>query len=647
MTRAAVVTLVGLATAVVLAALLMLPAVSTDVESALGHPVDRLVNLGRDDAHSGGIGPTAVARGQKRPSTEATVPSGSSALDCPAVVSSDLVTLQKRNVVGVFLDAVERRHGKLQRRLVADLASYRPKSFDIRDSTVGVFAENRPPRSDHLAGGSHSASEARFAREGLAGVLTTADVPALQARRGSSTVLGEFIRQHVGGFQDVLANPVGLTAFGAHELAIAIEEGITVAEFEQLLDESGADINAGSTGGGNLVRTAAINGRPDILRALINRGAVLRNDEVVASRTSSVLDDMAGLLRTLPPPDQASFAAVAAQLVAAGERPFLPSTAAAFERSGPGVQTMTLHPRAAELVTSAAVGADAAGLALLLAEWDERIDDAKQAEDHCARQPLEPNWAEDATRSLAAKLGHEPRVEQPSAAARALLESTTKQIRADPRWPELWAALAEVFRHPDASNWHAAMALTGQWPEVDLHGILLDLALGSGASLEVIRELAERCGGLPTDAIMKLVRRPWPGGAAVAEALLWEFEMDVHVVDDQGRDALRNLAEGFFANAAFQKPNPPALAMAAFLGEYSMAEGTSAAGLDALDYVLHEALAQPNRATAAGRFARVLIDHGASVARSHRELMALIAESSPVAATRIVEAVPELAPQPA
>ena len=460
-------------------------------------------------------------------------------------------------------------------------------------------------------------------------------------------MLGEFIRQHVGGFQDVLDNPAGLTAFGAHELAIAIEEGITLNEFERLLDEGGADLNASSTRGGNMVRTAAINGRPDVLRALVSRGAAVVGDEVVASHASSVLDDMAGLLPTLSSPEQDAFAAVAAQLVAAGERPFLPSTVAAFERMVPSVPTLALHPLAADLVTSAAVGTDAAALAALIAEWDERIDVAEQAEGQCASEPFEPKWAEDATPSLAEKLSHEAKTEQPSAAARALLDSVAKQIQKDPRWPALSAALADVFKRPDASNWDAAIALARQWPEVDLHGILLDLALGSGAPLDVIRELAEWRGGLPADAIIKLVRRPWPGGAAVAEALLWEFGMDVRMVDDEGRGALRNLADGFFATSAFREPNPPALEMVAFLGEHAMAEGPSTAGLDALDRVLYEALARPTRATAAGRFARALIDRGAPVARSHRELMALIAESTPGAAAAIVEAVPELAPQPA
>ena len=471
----------------------------------------------------------------------------------------------------------------------------------------------------------------------MGGVFAAAggDFSTLQARRGATTVLGGFIRRGIDHVHDAM-DAIVPAAFGAHELAITIEEGVALDHFKTLLDGSEMDI------GYNLARTAAINARPDILRVILDRGV----DPTAPA--SSVLDDIALLL---PSPHQAAFSDVVAQLLGAGDRPFMPSTLAALRRWLPDAAATTLHPRAVHLLASPAIQESSTVLASLVGAWDERIDAARRVENRCAGFVAEASSASDRTGwSLAAKQHYEDELERRTnarlTANQELLDSALAQLQS-PEDAGL-AEFAETMENMQAlcveGRWREAIALASDWPEAQPHASLLDLALWKGAPLDVIVLLIERNGGLPQDAIMQLTRDPWPGAAGVAEELARRFGLNVAFVDGRGRNAFSNLSERFFSIPLLGGANTAAMEMAEFLADHSVSTAPSPRGLDTLDRVLLQVLDAPFTVRAATSFARFLLDIGAPVERSHRELMIMFADLDPEGYRRLVDAVPELSP---
>ena len=582
-------------------------------------------------------GPTGLEAGLRQP-------------ECaPDQPSARMLASLKRAAVEEFVGALTARYGTLELRLLVDRSGYRQQLEPVgrRDGVVGVYAKNRPPRSGGQPNEeARKALERQFGTDGLRGVFAALgedDLSTLHARHGTTTVLGEFVRRGVDQIEGALdATPA--TAFRAHELAVAIEEGIAPDVFESLLRGGAADLAAASGEAlGDLARSAAINARPVILGLLLGRGA----DPTQAAH--SVLDDIALLL---PSAAQAAFARVVGQLLAAGDRPFLPSTLVALGDLLPDGPPVELHPLAAEISASTALEESGHALASLVRGWDDRIDMARQAETQCPSVLPEGSAVSGAHRSLAAKQRYEDEMERRTnaklAEGRPLLDAAIETLRTprDPHMSDFVDAMETMYEFAQDGRWREAVQLAADWQQPKLAEGLLAHALWWGAPLDVIIELAELSDGLPEDAILQLTRDPWPGGALVAEELVRQFGLQVAYVDDRGRNAFSNIAERFFNIPLLGEANATALEMATFLAEHAVPTNPSPYGLDTLDRVLLKVLDAPITVGAAISFARFLIDIGAPVQRSHTELMDMLAQSRPDEHRRLADAVPELSRTP-
>ena len=107
-------------------------------------------------------------------------------------------------------------------------------------------------------------------------------------------------------------------------------------------------------------------------------------------------------------------------------------------------------------------------------------------------------------------------------------------------------------------------------------------------------------------------------------------------MDAQGRNAFHVLAEADLDKEGTWR-------FAEHLASRSVSIKPTAFGLDPLDTTLTELLELPQWRTANIRFARFLIDDGAPVERSHRQLAAMISTADASTYRRLVSVVPELA----
>ena len=581
------------------------------------------------NAGSGGVDPTR---------------SSEDAVDCARLLatagSSQLLLRQREIRVHRFLDEVEAQHDRRHRCLVADRDVRVQEVTRMgcqRYSSSSAQALNRPrPRNYRIDEDTRDRLLATYEARGLRGTFSyAANKPSvLQAEWGGTSLLGHFIRRDPPQLWEML-HEVPAQAFGAHELAVAIEVGISALDFEMLLNDSGVASDPTDAGIDELARTAAVSARPDILRLLLGRGAN------VARAESSVLDDIA----LLPPSAQnAALQDVVAQLVAAGDRPQRPSTLATFERRLPDLAVPPLHPVAARLLESPAVVELAAELEALWDELTVQVDAALDVERRCVVAGAVPPASDRAQLGFAARERYEDGLVDDEAVEKEWqrLMDIFEEMKTEPNMREMTQAFDEMSAHADAGRWADAMAVASAWPDVDFAGFLLRDALSSGAPLQTIMDLVDLAGGLPDNAILELTRNPWPGGAAVAEALLQNYGMNVNSVGIEGRNAFGNVANRFFVMSVRGELNEPALELAKFLTAHSVPMHGTPYGLDALDRVLHKVASASFTVPAATVFARYLIDAGARVERSHLELMAAIRGSDPVVYERLVDAVPEL-----
>ena len=504
-------------------------------------------------------------------------------------------------------------------------------------SITSAHALNRPrPRNYRIDEDMSDRLLATYEARGLRGAFSyAANKPTvLQARWGGTSLLGHFIRRDPSQLRQTL-HEVPAEAFGAHELAVAIKVGISALDFETLLGNSSVASDPTDAGIDELARTAAVSARPDILRLLIGRGAN------VARAESSVLDDIALLL---PSAQDGALQDVVSQLAAAGDRPQRPSTLATFERWLPALAVPPLHPVATRLLESPAVAELAVELEALWNELTMQVDAALDVERRCVVAGAMPPASDRAELGFAAKERYEDGLFDDAAAEKEWRRfmDIFEEMKTDPNVREMAQAFEEISAHASAGRWADAMAVASAWPDVDFAGFLLRDALSGGAPLPTIMDLVDLAGGLPDDAILELTRNPWPGGAAVAEALLLNYGMNVNFVGMEGRNAFGNVANRFFVMSIRGELNEPALELAQFLTAHSVPMHGTPYGFDALDRVLHKVTSASFTVPAATIFARYLIDAGASVERSHLELMEAIRGSDPVVYERLVEAVPEL-----
>ena len=551
--------------------------------------------------------------------------------DCLAALavpegSSRLLAEQRTLDIGGFL---ERLGSPLEKDLIADMAGYRPQTASFLDnglpaSLFWTYSAPNPAGERRLPAAERRALEGLLAGgEGL----WELDDATLGSRWGDTSFAGHLIRltrERGEALRRTLPSLAGRLPITSHELAIAIEAGVPLADFSALVDAASVDLAATWLNGANLAKLAAIHGRPEILGFLMSSGV----DPLAATSWGhrTVLDDIASLPK---PPDAEPLAAVVERLIAAGGRPRLPSTLAALRKWLPDTALPPLHPDAAAAITPALESA-ARTVAEMDAQWQQRIVAAERMEERCEALARSDRFAGafEGT-GLAAKQRHSDallRREQrwldslgdatgaggeSSEAEQALIDAVS-----DGRWTDALAIADEIGGHR--------------------HLILLHIALGADAPRDVLLALAQHNGGVvPKEAASYLADNDRPDASAIAEALE-PFGFDPHHVDELGRNAFSVLAEGDLDQEG-------AWRFARYLASRSVTAKPTAFGLDPLDITLQRLLKLPRWRRGNIRFARFLIDHGAPVEVSHRQLARRIATADANIYQLLVATVPELA----
>ena len=590
--------------------------------------------------------PQAAKRsyGEAAPALEArrTIPSATSdsSTDCiealakPAA-NSQLMSEQKQLAVASFI----KEHGNpLEQDLIADIAGIRPGTHAVLDTGLPAvlflkYGALRPSEA-------HKPTDNELRR--VEDVLGSALSERLTSPTHEMTLAAYLVREHGNAVATALPALDGVLPIGLYELAVAIEVGWAPADFQVLLDISNVDVNARWYNGANLAKVAAIYVRPGILRLLTSRG-VDPSAELMWGDHGSVLDDMA-LMRTAvpmltpaPPLDEEAFADVVRQLIAAGDRPYLPSTLSALRKWLPGTPMPTLHPDAAALLTPA-IAATAKAVGAMDAEWDEKVEAARRLERRCdtviadlvehaaflgtdlaAKRRYSEALAQRETRSLeklGAARGDELKADAPSDGPAEPTRNALLQAVSDQRWTDA-VAMA------DQEGGFAPL-------------LLLHIALGSEAPLDVLVALINRTGGsTPQDVLRSLAQNRRPDAAQIAKALE-PYGLDPHAVDAQGRNGFT-----FIAGANFESEST--WRFAEYLASRAVTVKPNAHGLDPLDIVLSRLLDLPLASRAGIPFVWFLIDHGAPIESSHLQLAESISKADAETHRRLVNAVPELA----
>ena len=426
--------------------------------------------------------------------------------------------------------------------------------------------------------------------------------------------------------------PVPELTFGHHEVARAIKYGVSPEVLSDLIDASGIDPTVVSRyGAASLVKTAAIHGRPDLVRFLLERGVD------PTRKRGSVLDDLPFAW------DQNSRVAMYAEVIdiltAAGDRPYLPSTLNKITEAMPDyVPVPRLHTASAMAIQTTQVTNAAEGLTELVAVWETKLDDAAAVERICR------DWVNLADHRAPGRNESDFVDPKMSQQAKDLLALAEEQIRAG-NVPDETKALVRMLDLWGAGLWDDAFAVADEW------GLgyeeLLVQSLKHGAPFEVVMEVVSRNRGrIPQDAILHLAYSPWSGAADVAQALVTAHGMDVHYVSPDGRNAYDELVEQFYnlmGPTNIGQPEPAGWAMAQFLASQGVAAAPNGSGFDPLHRVLREALEFPFTVPAVVEYARLLVNQGATVGSTHREFAAWLAEVNHEGYQQLVEAVPELA----
>ena len=571
-----------------------------------------------------------------------TIPSATSdsSTDCiealakPAA-NSQLMSEQKQLAVASFI----KEHGSpLEQDLIADVAGIRPDTRAVLDTGLPavLFLKYGAPRPSEA----HKPTDDELRR--VEDVLGSAWREGLTSPTTHETTLAAYlVREHGDAVAAALPALDGVLPIGLYELAVAIEVGWAPADFQVLLDISNVDVNARWYNGANLAKVAAIYVRPGILRLLTSRG-VDPSAELMWDH-GSVLDDMA-LMRTAvpmhtpaPPLDEEAFADVVRQLIAAGDRPYLPSTLSALRKWLPGTPMPTLHSDAAALLTPA-IEATAKAVGAMDAEWNEKVEAARRLERRC--DTVIADAVEHAVflgTDLAAKQRYSEALDRrETRSLEKLAAAQGDELEADapsdgPAEPKPNALLQAVTDQ----RWTDAVAIADQ--EGGLAPLfVLHIALGSEAPLDVLVALINRTGGsTPQDVLRSLAQNRRPDAAQIAEALE-PYGLDPHAVDAQGRNGFT-----FIAGANFESEST--WRFAEYLASHAVTVKPNAYGLDPLDTVLLRLLDLPLVSRAGIPFVRFLIDHGAPIEPSHLQLAESISKADAETYRRLVNVVPELA----
>ena len=198
--------------------------------------------------------------------------------------------------------------------------------------------------------------------------------------RHDTNLLGMMIRRHGADMTMWLPDVPEEWPIGVHELAVAIDAGVSAHDFEALLDLSGVEAGAGWRRPDpirqvNLAQVAAYHVRPGIVRALMARGANAGSDR------QSVLDDI--LARSTSDRELHEVEDVVRQLVAAGLRPRRPSALAVLEARYPDLAGIGLGADTTTALASGTVAEVAGRLADIRSKWTAELEALYSRGEHC------------------------------------------------------------------------------------------------------------------------------------------------------------------------------------------------------------------------------------------------------------------------
>ena len=582
--------------------------------------------------------------------------------ECETPAASPLLmSVQMDQAIDDYLQLlVESGRSELEISLVRDLATITgvreqtPPGFDALGSRPSTRegAERRwttPPSAGRLLTGLERQSLAEaFEKDGVSGVLSMAggDPARLHARWGDETLLGHLIGRDSSQFGRLSHSELSELSLGVHELAAAVAHS-SAADFRTLL--SAASVSSSDVG--ELARIAALEGRPETLRELVHFGADL------AQGGRSILDDLAATLRSGTSGRKAQYLDVVEQLVAAGDRPYLPSSVAMIDFRLPEAEVLTLHESTVTAAGSAPVQEAASGFVALLQDWSNRVDAAAAKAETCAARPRLASSAQSPSQSagIVQRLNYQRElakgVEQSAGHREAgrLFSGLEDALKASLESGEL-----EPWRLETAENM-VDLAYSGQWRQAvaaaeelqAFYPTLLEIALSQGAPAGVIAELVGQTGRLPDDAVMTVVSRSlnlkaWSGADEMMRYLADTAGLDLHYVDPTGHNAVTRAAEYFYDIPNLDQVNGDAFRVVKYLVDQSVTVKPTTQGLDALDRVLLKVVKTPETLGAGIGFLRYLVDRGAPVESSHRQLAGMLRTRDPASYTQLVDAVPEL-----
>ncbi|MCY3840469.1 MAG: hypothetical protein OXH09_17785 [Gammaproteobacteria bacterium] len=603
------------------------------------------------------------------PRAEASDAEMASQLDCLDLLgkaSSNLALATDRKRFGIrsFLTSLENQgFNSLAQRLVADLAGIGAFDLDMR-SYAGAqsgSAEVEQPRTAVYSlprTGVHSLplsrAQSNRVRDALQAPAIESLIDEFQAdpsllRRywlredpfdldQATTVLGHAIRvrgQELYRAIDTIPEEV---SFGLHELAVAVGHGVGAADLATLLDRSAVDPTTSwrdrrTPRDNTLAMVATLSANPGALQLLLTLGS----DPSLGRR--SVLDEL-----PLPNEQTEAVQEVVHVLLAHGDRPYLPSTRAALKRWLPQLSALPLHPDAEVELATFAMEDVARELASLVEDWDRRVMHASRIEQHCQFA-----WDDETgpllhrSDGLAAKMRRQDELDKRYEIAQR------ESLRSSQRWieqlePEAARILEAIFEAVNESRWKDAMLLADSLAVDAVDELLLFRALFFGAPMEVIETLIDRAGGvLPERAVLTLAAAPNEQALPVAKMLNQRYRLDLHFIDERGRNAVSE-AVSLFWDTQFNSVvvDENVARWLTFLSENSVTMKPESGGMDPLDLVLQEMVRRPFTNRAGVRVARFLIDHGAAVGASHRDLVDEIAMADWDGYRQLIQEVPEL-----
>lgn len=578
-----------------------------------------------------------------------------------ATSNSRLMLDRQQSAVRAFFETLDQKGLDVQQRqLVADGASLDPFSVEPgrsspRDSSYASYLLPTPLTANISLSVHRRLDEALQNPTLDQWILEVVNEPSVLGKRWKPTVvngatlelrhtsvLGHVLR-HRGA--ELLAHldqlPSG--SFGLHELAVAIETGWPTDRFLEALDGSHADPRAKWSHHRlhrdvNLAVVAAFNGRSRILRALMDRGVE------PSAAGHSVLDELA----IAPGIDRVAMENIVRELAGMGDQPYFPSTIETLKLRYPDLPELVIHPDAAIALAMPGVEAGVERMTSISAEWGQKVAAARRVEELCRETWLAA--ADIATQSLVAKMQHQ--LELDRRFDQVIGEASRKaQSFADHADPPFLNAMELLRNALVLEDWPQVLSLADEavlttFPEgADREGFYLTLlgaALRWGAPLDAVRILVDRSGGsLPPDTIMSLV-----GGDADSPAMALELErlygLDVHFLDQNGRNAVSKALQRFRESTEQGVAAGRTILWLDYLMERFVSTKPSPLGLDPLDTVLLAILENPSGTPAGVGLARFLIDNGAPIEMSHRELVQQIRAADANRFELLVAAIPAL-----